>query len=250
MKKILFTLLLFFILVPFKVSGENQYQVIIQDDANLLNESEEAELKELMTELSEFGNVMFVSVDENDMTAAEYAQSTYHQTFGSDSGTLFLIDMDNRYIYIFSDGLMYQTITKTNALTITDNAYTYASSGDYLGCAKHVFSQELTLMNNGEIARPMKYINNALFAGIGALLLNYGLLRLTTNSGKDNSQNIISGAVLNYSLSNPEVLKGKLDKIYSPVESSSGEGSSGGSRSSGGGGGGGHSSGGGGGHRF
>lgn len=45
-------------------------------------------------------------------------------------GTVFAIDMDNRNIWIHSDGAVYQVVTKGYADTVTDNVYRYASRGD------------------------------------------------------------------------------------------------------------------------
>ena len=54
-------------------------------------------------------------------------QSLYREKYGSESGTIFVIDMDNRNIWIHSNGAINRTINKAYAETITDNVYTYAS---------------------------------------------------------------------------------------------------------------------------
>ena len=54
--------------------------------------------------------------------------------------------MDNRNIWIHSNGAINRTINKAYAETITDNVYTYASDADYYICAMKVYEQEYTLL--------------------------------------------------------------------------------------------------------
>lgn len=125
--KILVLLLAFFVLFIPNVSAyektneETNYRLLIEDDANLLNDSEETLLEETMMPLTKYGNIAFKSINSNSTSTSSYARSYYHNTFGTHSGTVFLIDMDNRVIYIFSDGANYKTITSAKANLITDN---------------------------------------------------------------------------------------------------------------------------------
>ena len=151
--------------------------------------------------------------------------------------------MDNREIYIFSDGAIYRTVTKSYAESITDNVYSYASKGNYYRCASEAFEQINTLLAGQKIAQPMKNISNVLLALILAALINYFLAMRTAGSAKASSKEILNSISTQFSFRNAQKCLTKQDKVYSPPSSSSGGGHSGG-------GGGGHSSGGGGGHRF
>ena len=133
-----------------------EYQLIIEDDADLLNSSEELLLKESMIKLTEYGNIIFKSIDKNTTSTASYAKSYYNNRFGKQSGTVFLIDMKNRKIYIFSNGDNYTKVTDSKAETITDNIYEYATDKEYYKCAKKAFEQILTVIEGGKIAEPMK----------------------------------------------------------------------------------------------
>lgn len=244
-KKHVFTLLALLILFSFipanKIyAADTTYKVIISDDANLLTESEELSLREIMTSLSEYGNVAFKSIEYNSSSTGSYADRYYHSIFGTQSGTLFLIDMDNRNIWIFSDGYMYSVITKGYADTITDNVYKYASNGDYYSCAYNAYSQELSLLGGQRIAQPMKYIGNALIALTLGLLINYALVKLNNGTGTPDRKEVLSSIHVDTKVDTPNAKFVKTTKTYSPQSSSS----------SGGGGGGGGSSGGGGGHSF
>ena len=117
------------------INNETNYQVIIEDDADLLSESEIKQLQKEMIPLTQYGNIAFKTINENSSTTSNYASNYYHQMFGTSSGTLFLIDMDNRYIYIFSDGNNYKIITTAKANIITDNVYKYASNRQDYECA-------------------------------------------------------------------------------------------------------------------
>lgn len=228
------------------------YRVAVEDNAALLSEAEKQALADSLTEITAYGSAAFVTTAENNASAAVFAESCYRSLFGTDSGILFLIDMDNRKIYIFSDGAIYKTITKAYANTITDNVYSYATRGDYFGCASEAFSQVLALLRGQKIAQPMKYISNALLAVIAALFINLGLVSHFTRLQKRGSKEILKHAQKQFTYTKPTAVFTHKSRTYNPIESDS-SGSSGGGSSSGGssgGGGGGSSSGGGGGHSF
>lgn len=230
-------------------NDETGYTIHIDDAADLLSTLEEEELQKAMAPISAHGNVVFVSISENPTYSTErYANSYYEQYFGYSSGTLLIIDMEERYIWIYSKGEIYETVTSSYATTITDNVYSYASRGDYLSCATKAFEQINTLLEGRHIAQPMKYISNALLSIVLALLINYFLAMALSRSRKASNRQILDGIFSKTQINNAQTQFVKQTKRYSPQSSSSsGSRSSGGSRSGGGGGG---SRGGGGGHRF
>ena len=188
--------------------------------------------------------VMFLSVADNPYTTSQpYAENTFRQYFGKESGTILLIDMDNRTIWIFSDGAIYRTVTRSYANTITDNIYTYASDGDYYGCAKSAFEQEARILGGGRIAQPMKYISNALLSLVGGVLITFLVLRAQRESfeGKRNQKK---------SQTTVQLLGRQLIESHVVTRDSGSRSGGGGGGFSGGGGGGGGHSGGGGGHSF
>ena len=55
---------------------------------------------------------------------------------GSDqSGILFLIDMDNRELYISTNGQMIRYMTDSRINDVLDDVYNYAADADYYGAA-------------------------------------------------------------------------------------------------------------------
>ncbi len=220
---------------------ETGYCVRIEDDAGLLLDEEEAALLDNMIKVTGFGNAAFKSIDVNNTTTESYIIAYYREVFGTESGVVFLIDTYNRNIWIYSDGAVYNTITTAYADTITDNVYKYATRADYFKCANEAFSQINSLLAGRKIRQPMKYISNALFAMILALLANYifvnRLAKIKTPDGDD----IIRRIERKIDCTKPEVVFTGKTKIYSPRSSDSDGGSSGSSGSSSSGGGGGHS---------
>ena len=245
--KILILLLAFFVLFIPNVSAyektneETNYRLLIEDDANLLNDSEKALLEETMMPLTKYGNIAFKSINSNSTSTSSYARSYYHNTFGTQSGTVFLIDMDNRVIYIFSDGANYRTITSAKANLITDNIYKLASRRDYYLCADRAYSQMLDLLEGRKISEKMRYISDIIIAIISSFLISFIYVSKKTRISEATYKEIIKNCDVEFEMDDVNANKTGTHRVYSPQSDSS---------SGGGGGGGGGSSGGGGGHSF
>ena len=222
-------------------SYSRHHKVIIKDYANGLTESQEAQLTETMQETARYCNVFFETSDFIFGSSADYAESAYKRELDTRDGVMFLIDMRNRQIYIYSYGEPYRIITKTNAYTITDNVYEYASEEKYFECANEAFKQINTLLAGEEISRPMKHISNILLAIIFSILLNYLLLKKTSKVHDMGSKNLLTGTKVSYNMNQ------KYDMLSETRSTRSGSGGHGGI---GGGFGGGGVGGGGGGHSF
>lgn len=216
---------------------ENGYEAIIEDDADLLDSEQEATLQGVMKDITIYGNVAFKTIDQNSVSTQGYIANYYRESFGTNSGTVFLIDMANRNIWIYSNGAIYQTVTQSYADTITDNIYTYASRGEYYDCAQKAFEQELTLLEGAKIAQPMKYLSNGFLAVTLALLINYFIARAFSMVKKPNNSEELNSMKAHQAILNLQDKYVYTKKIYSPVESGGSSGGSSGGGSSGGGGG-------------
>lgn len=226
---------------------EKGYEVLIEDDANLLTVEEIMTLAETMKPITQYGNVAFKSVSYNTQDTDDFAKKFYERTFGNHSGTVFVIDMDNRNIYIYSKGAVYRIITKSYANTITDNVYRYASKKEYFNCANEAFLQIVKLLEGGHILQPMKYISNALLAVILALLFNFTWICYFSRLKSPTSGEIMKSMKSHFTHTAPSAVMTHQTKVYDPPSSGGGSdsgGYSGGSSGSSG------SSGGGGGHSF
>ena len=247
LSKILLILLLFLSISnvyarePLYTNETTNYEVVIEDDSNLLTETEKENLIKDMQPLTNFGNIIFKSINNTTTSTSNFAADYYHENFGTQSGTLFLIDMYHREIYVFSDGDNYKVITRSKALSITDNIYKLASEQKYYECAKKAYEQINTLLNNGKIAEPMRYISYFFIAIILSFfstflfVLSKSKIKAKTNYKSLNKYNV------RFNIGNITGIKTGEKRVYNPPSSSSSGGSSGG---------GGGSSGGGGGHSF
>ena len=222
---------------------ETGYVIYIADEEDLLTDSEEVQLIEDMKPITEYGNAGFVSCENNSVSTRQYAEQRYSSVFGSESGTLLLIDMGMREFYIRNNGSVSRIITSAYSNTISDNIYKYASDRYYYKFASVCFMQELELLRGGKIAQPMRYISAALLALILGLLFNYLILRAVTVPRTAGNHEIIDAAQVDFILRNPTSRHTNTTKVYSPIRSSGGGGggrSGGGGFSGGGGSGGGH----------
>ena len=153
---------------------ETGFRTVLIDGEDLFSPEEESLLLQEMEPVTRYGHAAVVTGYAGKGTStSDYARSSYRELFGSDSGTLFLIDMGNRNIWIYSYGYNYRIITKAYANIITDNIYRYATQGEYYASASEAFAQIRTLLDGGRIAMPMKYIGNALTALILGFLITY-----------------------------------------------------------------------------
>ena len=214
------------------------YHIYIDDRADLLTTDEEDALLENMEAIMTYGNVAFVSILQNSYyDTKDYAQNYYKTYFETESGTLLLIDMQERYLWIYSDGSIYDVITTNYANTITDNVYRYASNGDYFSCANIAFSQMHSLLEGHRIAQPMKYISNALFALLLAMLFNYCFVMFFSKARKVGNRQLLENIDTKVEIKNPSIRFLQQTRKYSPRDSESSHKSGSSSRSSGGGGG-------------
>ena len=251
-------ILLFSLLTPlaaFAADGNNgDYQVIIEDGADLFTDAEEAALRKQLEGILPYGSAAIITNDEYNSDASALAEQRFRELFLNHSATLLMIDMYNRRIQIFSDGAIYRSISRAKANEITDNIYTYATKGDYYTAAQKTFEQIETILGGGRITTPMKYATNAAFAIGIVLIINF--IIITAQRKKKNVTTLTNALAY-------EGGRGRISAVQSVnavmtsqrktrhVESSGGSsGGGGGGFSGGGGGGGGFSSGGGGGHSF
>lgn len=224
----------------YSVEG-SQYLIYMNDEEGLLDASEEDALLQDMIPITEYGNAAFMTTELGSSDYMEATKDIYHSLFGTESGTIFLIDMNHRKLILVSDGAIYKTVTKSYANTITDNVYKMARKGDYYRCASEAFKEVYTLLQGRKIAQPMRHITNAMLAMILATLILYFTSRHLSKQRAAKDAEILSMLESSFHFSNGKSEFTRRSKVYNPTPKSSG-GS--------GGGGGGFSSGGGGSHGF
>ena len=229
------------------IENEDKYSIVLEDDANLLSEEELEKLKEVMVPLTEYGNIIFKTINDNSYgSTSSFAENYYYDRFGNNNGTMFLIDMYYRNIYIVSGGSNYGIITTAKANTITDNTYRYASREEYYECAKVAYEQMYSLLRGEKIAEPMRYASNVVISMTLALLINFLIVSSVSKIKKATNSEILKTCEIDVNVGSVNGYESGTHRVYSPVSDSSSSGGGGGSSGGGGGG----FSGGGGGHGF
>lgn len=213
---------------------ETGYEVFLSDGADLLSQEEEELLAQDMIPITAYGNCAFESQYVTGSDSYNYVKDHYSGYF-QESGTLFLIDMGNRQIKLYSSKDVEKVVTVSYANSITDNIYTYASDGDYYTCASKAFAQEYTLLQGGRIAQPMKYISCALLALILALLINYFVVRLKSKNTKTPQERIMAAVIATALVGSAASVVTSRERKSSDSSSSGGGGGGGGGGFSGGG---------------
>lgn len=115
------------------------------DQAGLFSSEEarrlESHIEEIMGK-ARFDLVVVTTADAQGKSARDYADDFYDEGgfgVGTDaSGVLFLIDMDNREIYISTAGTMERFLTDSRIESMLDHAYEYVQRGDYAGAADQI----------------------------------------------------------------------------------------------------------------
>ena len=230
-----------------KYNPDTNYRIVIIDGADLLTGDEIKQLANDMANITNYGNVAFVTTDDNSVgDIMRYSEKLYRKLFGTESGTMLIIDMDMREISIFSDGAIHRVITDGYGYDITDNIYRYATNGDYYTAASKAFEQMNTLLSGQKIARPMRVICSVFMALIISFLVNFFIVNGASKIQNTSSNEMLMGAAKSLRYTTPNVVQTGQTRTYSPQSS----GSSGGGGGHRGGGGSGHHSGGGGHHGF
>lgn len=160
-------------LPAFSVLAANQ--LVVEDDADILTPDEEARLIRDYSAITEYMGAAFVTTDAASAGTSAFAEDYAISHYGNSPAVIFVIDMYDRELYIYSNGTALKTITRADARAITDNVYKSASRGDYYECADRTFSQILGKCRGERLARPVKHITNALIAVLCGILLNYYL---------------------------------------------------------------------------
>ncbi len=160
----------------------------VVDGADLFSANEEQELEERIRELEDTVpfDLVVVTVDNTyGDSAREYADNFYEDNgYGKgdkESGALYLIDMDNREIYISTKGDAILFLTDSRIDAILDAAYGPVSRGDYSGSAFAFLGKTEGFVKSGipdnqyiydeETGKIIRYYSLSLWEIGGAVLL-------------------------------------------------------------------------------
>lgn len=218
---------------------------IIQDNADLLSEEEEQLLYHVMEPITEFGGVAFVTnKDEYSGSADDLAYRYCLSFFDNQSGVVFLLDMYNRRIQLYSTGKIYDSMGRMWSDIIADKVYQHATDEEYFICAQKTFSMIITILNGGKVGAPMRYVSFILLSIAMTLLVMFIILYSSRKKAKFGEKFNLLTEPDKKELVIEVLERTKTKETRISHSSSSGGGRSGGGRSGGG------RSGGGGGHGF
>lgn len=108
------------------------------DDADLLTPSQEQQLEEKLAAVSEnLGMDIVVATTNNTgyKSTGAYADDLYDYSGYGDDGALYLIDMDNRQMWISTAGKAIDSLSDSDIDDMLDEMFSYVSSEDYFGSA-------------------------------------------------------------------------------------------------------------------
>lgn len=130
-----------------QVRGPGNRVCAIEDNGNYLSDTQESVVLKAAKELSARRNINVILVTDeekpdgyvNDDSGSEaYAADIYAKYTGarqSDqddvSGFLFLLDMENRYLYIYTYDSVHQAVSNSKTVEITDSLVNDAKAADY-----------------------------------------------------------------------------------------------------------------------
>ena len=151
--------------------SEENKKVSIEDGADLLNDVEKQYLlsqAEKVSEHSKFELRLVTTNDAEGMTTQEYAENYFESLTSGEpgiaTGACYVIDMDNRQIYIATYGDLLYYLTDDRVDTLLDNAFEHISVKDYSGTLSRMLEdtwrnyqsgiQEGTLIVNTETESP------------------------------------------------------------------------------------------------
>ena len=106
----------------------------VDDEAGLLNESTEEELEERAGKLWKETGYQFMLVtaaDAGGKEAREFAEDYYMEHQSTLDGVIYLIDMDNRELYVATSGQMRYYLTDSRRDELLDEGYEAVLEGEY-----------------------------------------------------------------------------------------------------------------------
>ena len=219
---------------------DSRYNIIIDDQADLLTPSLEAALVADMLPLTRYGCVAFYTTDTGwgsaEYKANEFLDTNFTTNRRGLSCTVFMIDMQKREIWIQSRGGMnsFRTrITASECYTVTDSTAVYATRRDYYGCASRTFRLMLDVIQGHTVPSPMRWICSAMLAAFIALIIDWRIVQKESVQERPEKQSDFYSA--RYTTATLEIVSEKLVKSKKTARSSDSGSSCGGGGCGGGG---------------
>lgn len=150
MRKVIILLVLFSIFIlPIDVNANTQSEETVFDYADLLSETEEETLREYSAKYAKYDiSVIYLTTnDAEGKSSMTYSDDFYDTHPFLPDGVLFMIDMDNREVYINTVGKCINWL-EYDVYDILDETYMYASDGEYFDCLMQTSKQACRIIEN------------------------------------------------------------------------------------------------------
>ena len=144
------------------VNEPTSYMSCIVDDADILSDEEEREIKEGMKKFSDQCHIVVASGNGLKMQTAQGYYSQYIPQ-GNSCIVLFL-DINSQQLEIYCTGRAAEIINESHRTEITDNLYYYMLDQNYAGAIGECMGETYSIMTGAAVFAPMRYINNAFIA--------------------------------------------------------------------------------------
>lgn len=150
MRKMLVLILMLVFLVPTTVKASTYNEEKVFDYANLFTAEEEDNLRYHANKFEKYAlSVVYLTIDDAEgKSAMECADEFYDDNNFRQDGVLFLIDMDNREMYISTTGKSIDILTDEMLDGILDDSYMYASQGEYYECIEEMGRRTCLILEN------------------------------------------------------------------------------------------------------
>ena len=147
-KMILFVLICIFAL-PVSVHANVEPTETVYDYADLLSKSEEEKLREYAAKYAEYElSIIYLTTDDTQgYSSMTYSNDFYDTHTFLPDGVLFMIDMDNREVYINTVGSCIEWL-EDDVYDILDETYEYASDGAYFDCLMETSKKACRIIEN------------------------------------------------------------------------------------------------------
>ena len=141
MKKLFASVLTAFLAFAFSVTSFASYNLMIDDSANLFSQEDVENINFTLYNFAadnDWSVAVVTTDDASGKSSREFADDYYDNLiFNSgwdENGMCFLIDMDNREIYVSCAGICIDEYTDYELDSIVDSGYSYAADGEYAEC--------------------------------------------------------------------------------------------------------------------
>ena len=109
----------------------------VEDLADLMSWNEESTITQALQTLADKYDYDFIVVTTDDaegLSAMRYAEQCSLKYGSRDDGVVYLIDMDNRELYVATYGQMEYVLTDSRIESLLDAGYSYLTNGAYARC--------------------------------------------------------------------------------------------------------------------